>query len=114
MPYYLITIKLHDGKKVQGIKVHNNANIDAMYTFFHSQASSYYRNNLKDFDCVIVAKQSKAYRKWIDGKKKKEWFDHSLEDIPGDPNTVIKRKERPIVSSVTMGERAEIERKKQL
>lgn len=63
MPYYLITIRLHDGKKVQGIKVHANRNIDAMYNFFYNQAVTHYKRELKEFDCVINSQTKQGISK---------------------------------------------------
>lgn len=70
MPHYRITVTTRD-KTAIGIRQHDNANIDVLYNYFYKKAvAAYGESNIKDFDCVIISRQSNDYIQWMKKKNK--------------------------------------------
>ena len=64
MPFYRITITL-SSKTVKGIKELDNKDIDDVWLIFKASAEQAYdRQNILDFEVVMVSKHSDDYRNW--------------------------------------------------
>lgn len=73
MPYYYITILLFDGKQVRGVKEYLNNSIEIAYRHFQADAVKYYRGSqIKEFDCMMISRQSKLYKSWMKAKQIKK------------------------------------------
>lgn len=73
MPYYYITILLFDGKQFRGVKEYLNSSIDIAYRHFQAEALNHYRGSqIKEFDCIMISRQSKLYKIWMKDKQIKK------------------------------------------
>lgn len=72
MPLYKISILLTSGKQITGIKEHTSGMLEVVFHFFKNKVSSHYgTGNIKEFDCVMISKQSKSYKSWMESQRVK-------------------------------------------
>lgn len=70
MLYYYFTILLYDGKQVKGVKEYLNNSIDIAYRHFQAEAIKHYRESqIKEFDCIMISRQSKLYKIWMKARQ---------------------------------------------
>ena len=72
MACYKITIKLTNKPTIVGIKEHSSSMIEVVFNYFRNKSFAHYgESNIKEFDCVLISKQSADYKAWMEMKKKK-------------------------------------------
>ena len=72
MAYYLITVTLLNKPTVKGIKEHGSSMIEVVYNYFKNKAHAHFGHSyIKEFDCVMISKQSESYKNWMEKRKKK-------------------------------------------
>ena len=70
MPYYFITVLLHDGKLIKGLKENLDSRIDIVWRFYLAESQKHYRQ-IKEYHCVMISKQSSIYIDWLEKRNKK-------------------------------------------
>jgi hypothetical protein len=85
LPFYRISILLKDDKVVQGIRQHENSNIDYVTNVFRLKAISSYGNKFVDIEAAMLSKNSPAVRTYLADKLKKikykkQWGNKPKED----------------------------------
>ena len=72
MACYKITISLINKPSIIGIKEHSSSMIEVVFNYFRNKAFAYYgESNIKEFDCVLISKQSPDYKIWMEKRRKK-------------------------------------------
>ena len=82
MAMYKLSITLYSGKQIIGVKEHMSRMIEVVFNFFRNKCIAHYgESNIKEFDCVMISKQSKTYKSWMEKRKKKAGIiNSSMED----------------------------------
>lgn len=107
MYFYRISIFLKDDKVIQGIREHNNPNIDFVTNLYRAKASATYGGKkVMDVEAAMLSKNSTAVKCYLEEKlkkleKKKEWG-----TITVNPLTPTDRK-KTYTSKITLGERSD-------
>ena len=60
VPLYLITVKTWEGRVIQGVRQHDNPNLDVVYRVFQEKTISHF-SRVKAFDCFMISKMSTWY-----------------------------------------------------
>ncbi len=72
MAYYRISVILTNKPPVIGIKEHSSLMIEVVFNYFRNKAYAHFgQSYIKEFDCVMISKQSENYKKWMEKRKKK-------------------------------------------
>jgi hypothetical protein len=105
MPFYRITIFLKDDQVMQGIREHNNSNIDYVTNIYRTKASATYGNNVVDVEAAKLSKNSTAVKCYLEEKlkkleKKKEWG--AITENPFSPTD----RKKAYTSKILLGERS--------
>ena len=61
MPLYLITLKTWEGRVIQGVRQHDNPNIDVVYRIYLEKTLSHFQQG-KASDCFMISKMSTWYK----------------------------------------------------
>jgi hypothetical protein len=60
MPLYLITVKTWEGRVIQGVRQHDNTNIDVVYRIYQEKTLNHFQR-VKAFDCYMISRMSTWY-----------------------------------------------------
>ncbi len=70
---YKITIQLKNGEIVSGLRENDNLHIDPVYIEYFTKASQFYQyDNIVEFDCVMISRNSKTYQQYSEALKRRQ------------------------------------------
>ena len=72
MPYYKISVVLSNKPPIIGVREHSSAMIEVVFNYFKNKAYAHFGgSNIREFDCVMISKQSGSYKVWMQKRNKK-------------------------------------------